>query len=369
MGGVDTGVKEQIRQMLLTDKADYYDDSLGLLPFRKKLAESLSKQHNVNVQVENIMISHGGIGALTALCLGVLKADDEVILLEPAYPMYKTIIAFSKAKSVIMPAFTMEQNLTGDYRWQLHLDRIEAACNDRTRMIIITNPSNPCGNCLSKQELIALKQLCEARGIYLVVDEVYDDYVFEGDFYSTTELALQSDFVVRIGSFSKNFAMSGWRIGYLVGAARLVAGLAPLQAGTLSCPTVVSQYAGMHALEHKDEIVARHFETVKLSKELACSFFDTLQKQGLITYAKPSAGFYIFFKTRDQDSFDFVMDVLKTVKISMVPGKDFGPNVTSYVRFCFARDPEVVVEGLKRLQTYYTHHRITPETQPTSCSL
>lgn len=363
IGGVDQQVKEYARQMLTLDKADYYGAPLGLIELRKKIAEDLTKEHGVRVGIENVAISHGAVGALTALGLTLLKDGDEVILPEPAYPVYNSIVALSKAQSVFVKAGRMERK-EKDLTWSFDIQAIEEAITPATRMIIIANPSNPTGSFLSKQEIITLQKMCESRGIYLVMDEVYDNYVFEGTFVSASAYAVKSNFVIRVGSFSKSFGMSGWRVGYLVASPHLILSMAPVQAATLSCPTIISQHAALYALEHKHDILPGYYEAMVKSRELACNFFDKLAERGLIEYVKPPAGFYIFFKTKEADSMDLVFDIMSSVGVAMAPGSDFGESCNSFIRFCFARDADVIRQGIERLQSYFSAQQIASYKQP-----
>ncbi len=367
-GGIDSSIKEYAQQILQTDKADYYQDALGILPLRKKIAEMLASEYKSPISIDNVMVTHGGSGALTSLALTLLQAGDEVILLEPSYPVYESIIKFSKAVPVFVPAFEMKK-IQGHNQWVLDVAVIERAITPHTKMIMLSNPSNPCGTVLSREELEQLRRMAELHNIYLVVDEVYDDFVFEGTFYSSTPLVPQSDRILRVGSFSKSLGMSGWRVGFLVAPFRLIKAISTLQGCAFNCPSVIGQYAALYGLEHKNDIVPRCVEQVKKSRDLLCTFFDRLSEQGLISYAKPTAGFYLFFKTQHEDSFELVMNILQEVKIAMAPGCDFGPNAKPFVRFCFARDPEIVIEGIKRLQDYFIRKNISQSLHMMSSSL
>lgn len=353
LGGVHPDIKEYARQISLSDKADYYQDPLGIMLLRKKIAESLSQSHDINIQIDQVAITHGGMGALASLCLTILKAGEEVIIPEPTYPVYHHVVNIAKGKSIFVPAWECLATEKDSFVWKFDIKKIEQAITLQTRMVIIANPSNPLGSYLSKVELMALARLCESKGIYLIVDEIYDDFIFEGDFYSSSSLAIESDRVIRVGSFSKSFAMSGWRVGYIIAAKKLISVLAAVQVGTVNCPTVISQYAALFGLEHKEEIVAPYYAKLEQSRKIVCDFFDLLQLQGEITYVRPDAGFYIFFKTKEADSTAFVMDILDKANVALVPGKDFGNSCHAYVRFCFAREPSMVLEGVLRLQDYF----------------
>ncbi len=353
LGGVHPDIKEYARQISLSDKADYYQDSLGIMPLRKKIAETLNEADDIHLGVEQIAITHGSMGALSSLCLAILKAGDEVLLPEPTYPVYTHVVTIAKGKPIFVPAWHLGLEGKNTLEWKFNVNAIEKAITQNTKMIIISHPSNPTGSYLSKLELVELARLCESKGIYLVVDEIYDDFIFEGTFYSSSSLAAESDRVVRVGSFSKNFAMSGWRTGYLIGSKQLVSVIGAVQIGTINCPTIISQYAALFGLEHKEEIVGPYYKQLDHNRNIMCDFFDALQKQGEIVYAKPTSGFYLFFKTNHQDSTSFVLDILDKANVALVPGADFGNSCHAYVRLCFARDFTLVAEGICRLQDYF----------------
>lgn len=354
LGGVHPDIKEYARQISLSDKADYYQDASGILSLRTAIAKMISENYDINASIDNITVTHGGVGGITSICLTILKQGDEVILPEPTYPVYQHAVTLAKAKPIGLQTWFMVETERRNFKWHFDVNVIERTITPQTKMIILSNPSNPLGCYLSKADIITLAKLCESKGIYLVVDEVYDDFIFEGKFYSSSSLALESDRVIRVGSFSKNFGMSGWRVGYTITEKRLGTALASIQMATLNCPNVIAQYAALFGLEHKEEIVSPYIEKVGLARKIVCDFFDFLQTQGEFSYVKPDAGFYIFFKTKEQSSISLVIDLLDKANIALVPGSDFGNAFGSFIRLCFAREPELVTEGMRRLQDYLT---------------
>ncbi len=354
LGGVDQQTKEYVRHLLLSDVADYYSDPLGLPLLRERLAQTLSQQWNASVTPQHIAISHGGVGALTALALTVLNPGDEVLLPEPMYPTYVNITKLAKATPTFVHAYELISDKESNVKtWTFNVEAVKSAVTNKTKMIILSSPSNPTGCCLSAQDLKELSVFCESREIYLVMDEVYDDYVFRGTFASSTPHAVQSHYTVRIGSFSKNFGMSGWRIGYAVAHPKLITTLGAVQGSIIANPTVIAQHAVIHALEHRENI-ARYAAVIKKNCEAMCDFFDVLEQHKIISYAHPQAGFYLFFKIENADSTAFVMDVLQQAKVALVPGTDFGPSAQQYVRLCFSRDPSLITESITRLKNYFS---------------
>ncbi len=349
VGGTPQIIKDHIRELLKSDLVDYYQNVGGIFPLRVKIAEDLSLKFNRKYIPEQILITHGSIGGITNLCLSLLTNGDQVILPEPTYPSYQNIIKFSKAHPLFVPGFVEEQG-----GWRLDSERIKEAVTPRTKMVILSNPSNPCGICLKTEDLLSLKNFCEFHRIYLILDEVYDNYIFEGSFSSGTPLVLESSFVVRTGSFSKDFAMSGWRIGYIVAPDSLIPHLMAVQDGTLCCPSVVGQHAALFALEHK-ELIENQVKIVKNNLALICKMIKPLVEQEILSYIKPEAGIFLFLKTQMSDSERLVMDILDKAKVALVPGKDFGLNKEThrYIRLCFARQEAIVLEGITRILNYF----------------
>ena len=354
IGGVDQHTKEYARQILLSDKADYYQDPLGIAPLRQRLSLTLSERYGAKISPQQIFIGHGSLGALTSLVLTLLDAGDEVLLPEPTYPVYASLVKLAKGVPVFTPAYELLPSKS-DQRsaWAFNLELLKSAITNQTKMVILSNPSNPTGVFLSPNELQELSWICENKGIYLIVDEVYDDYVYEGIFSSSTPYAAHSQFTIRLGSFSKNFGMSGWRVGYAVAQSEIIAAVGPVQAASISNPTVISQYAALYALEHR-EYTDHYAAILKKNRDVMCAFFDSLETSGIVSYGRPSAGFYLFFKTENTDSTALVMDILQRSKVALTPGADYGPSAKQFVRLCFARDPELIAQGIARLQKYFS---------------
>jgi|GEM_PF-1226365 len=352
IGGIPKEIKEHMKDVLSTDQTDYYQPGVGMMALREKLARTLSAQHNISLSAQNIIVSHGGIGAITTICATLLDAGDEVIIPEPAYPPYKNVVSICKANPVFVTAYDEVQDSSGEVSWPLNIQKIKDAITTKTKMIIIANPSNPTGSCLTAQDLIDLKNLCEKNEIYLVSDEVYDNYVFTGQLASATPLVCQSKFVIRTGSFSKSLAMSGWRIGYLVANADIIMAMSGVQDALIVCPSVFGQHSVLYALDHP-EFLNRHHAGVSKSRDIICGMLQPLMDKEILVYSKPMSGFYLYLRSQHADSTELVISILEKAKVAMVPGKDFGPSSGRYMRLCFARSPEIVQEGSERLLKYF----------------
>lgn len=349
-GGVPAPIRDYAREILTTDVADYYQHTLGIMPLREKIAKKFSTS-NTMIDPEQVIITHGAINAINALAFTLLETGDEVILPTPTYPVYKNVVLSAKANPVFVTAFTEKKTSQGSI-WVFDVEQIIKAITPKTRMIIIPNPSNPTGTCLSRNDILALKNVCDKYNIYFVSDEVYEYYVFDGEFSSSIDYINTSNNIFRVGSFSKNFAMSGWRVGFIIAPRERVDGISAIQSAIICCPTVISQHAALYALDH-ESLMKPQIEKVKQARAIAYKVLAPLVQSGDLKIANNHAGFYLFAQTKQADCYDLVMDILKNAQVALAPGKDFGPEHKSYFRLCYARELEIVQEGCTRLVSYF----------------
>ncbi|HZW60797.1 MAG TPA: pyridoxal phosphate-dependent aminotransferase, partial [Candidatus Babeliales bacterium] len=235
--------------------------------------------------------------------------------------------------------------------WFFDKSMLEAAVTPRTKMLIIAHPSNPCGVSLTQHELNELSNWCEQKGIYCIIDEAYDNYFFDTEPTSSTALISQGKFTIRTGSFSKMFGMSGWRVGFVVAPEHVINHIAGVQDGLIVCPTVISQYAALYALQHT-EIAKAYTTYMHRNRDIANELLQPLMDEGIISFAKPSAGFFMFLQTQEQDTTQLAYNLLNQAQVAIVPGRNFGPSGKPFLRLCYARRQEQVIQGIERLVTF-----------------
>lgn len=351
VGGVDKSIREYVQTVLSTDKADYYCHSLGIAVLRQKLADTLSAKFNTTVAFENVAVTHGSINGIAALCLLLLDHGDEVLLPEPTYPSFVNAISVAKAKVTFVRAYEHVHAADGSSEWVFDLEKLKAARTARTKMVIIAHPSNPCGVCLTPEEMNGLAQWCEEENIYCIFDEAYENYFFDTPTTSSTPLIAPSKFVIRTGSFSKTYGMSGWRVGYVVAPRDIITHMAAVQDGVIVCPSVVGQYAASYALDHP-EIADNYTQYIRNNRDMAHNMLKPLIDTGVIRCAKPEAGFFLFLQTTEQDAGPIVQNLITHAQVALVPGADFGPSSKNCMRLCYARDTELLKQGLTRCVDY-----------------
>jgi len=345
VGGIPQQVKDYVQSLLKTDKTDYYESCWGLKPLREKLSLTLSARYNTQISTHNVLPTHGCIGGLSLLYLSILNPGDEVLIPEPAYSAYTILCQAARSTPVYVPC-------SSSNGWQIDIDRIKAATTPKTKIMIFSNPCNPLGVVIPKDTMLELLAWCEKNGIFLIVDEAYRDYVFEGQHESAIPYVTSSEWLISANTFSKNMAMSGWRIGYMVIPQRLNKILAGMQDALLNCLNNTAQFAAIYALEHP-EFTQQFHQIVKSNRDLTVSMLQPLIQNKIIEMTIPQGGFFAFMKTEQADATDLNMSILNKAKVSLVPGSSFGPSGAPYLRLCYAREPQVLEEGLRRLVNFF----------------
>jgi aspartate/methionine/tyrosine aminotransferase len=348
LGGVPQKIKEHLQEVLKTDKTDYYQSAWGIMPLREKIANSLSVEHSTKLTEKNILITHGCIGALSAFFLTVLNKDDEVIIPEPTYPAYEKLTQVAKGKPVFVSTIQKDKNSFG----QVDIENIKKATTPKTKIIVFSNPWNPLGIVVSRKEILDLLDWCEKNKIYLIIDEAYKYYAFDDTYQSCIDLVSKSEFLIVTASFSKNMAMSGWRVGYLVAAEKFIIPVGKVQDAQINCPNVPAQYAALYALDHP-EFTQEFCNILEKNLDLTVKMLSPLVKEKIFTFQKPAGTFFMFLKTQFDDAEDLCMNILSKEKVALVPGKFFGPSGDPFARLCFARDEDILQEALSRIVKYF----------------
>ncbi|MCK4650543.1 pyridoxal phosphate-dependent aminotransferase [Candidatus Babeliales bacterium] len=350
IGGIPKQIKKHLQEILITDKTDYYQSAWGIIELRKKLSQILSKQHSTKISANQIIITHGCIGGLSTLLFTILDKGDQIILPEPTYPAYEKLALLVRAEPVFISC--INKNSKNKNLFQFNIEKIKKATTSKTKVIIFSNPWNPLGIIISKKEILELLDWCEKNKIYLIIDEAYKDYCFDNTFESVIPLINQSEFIIEVSSFSKSMGMSGWRIGYIVTHPNLCEQMGKTQDAILNCPNVPSQYAVFYALNYP-QFTDQFYKIIKSNFDLSIQTLAPLVKEKIFNIQKPSGGFFLFLKTEIKDATDLCMNILSKAKVSLVPGKFFGPSGSPFLRLCYAREQKVLMQGLDRLIKFF----------------
>lgn len=340
-------IRQDVISAISSNLVDKYSDPRGILELRDMISKSLAEE-KMNYSSDEIMVTAGAIEGLSPIFLTILKkSKNEVIIPTPAYSAYFRIVKMAGGKALSIPL----NEIKG---WELDMKLLKKTITKKTSAILLCNPNNPTGSVYSRTTLMELAKLAKELKIYLIVDEVYKNMIFDdADFYTP---AVEKEFrknVIRVVSFSKDFALTGWRVGYLHSDISVIEKILPTHDSIVNCAPVVSQYAAISAIKNQNEILANNLEIYKKQRFLVAKYLDRLD--GLVSYTMPKGSYYFFPKLKSiNNTQSFCMDLLKTAKVAVVPGSDFGPGGEGHVRICFGRREENLIAGMERFSNYLT---------------
>lgn len=315
----------------------HYTHSLGDPELRLVISERYKKEYDVKVSPDQIIVTSGSSPAIL-LTLGVLcDVGDEVIISDPGYACYQNFIRFLNAVPVKVPVY-------GEDGFQYRPDEIARRITPKTKAIIINSPMNPTGNLLSPDVMKTIAGF----GIPVISDEIYHGLVYEGRAHSMLEFT-KNTFV--LNGFSKLFAMTGLRLGYVIAPDVAVRPMQKLQQNLFICAGSTAQRAGIAALKSAAGDVERMH---KIYDERRLYLIDRLQKMGFDIKVPPTGAFYVFVNAKhiSNDSYSLAFDVLEKAHVGVTPGIDFGENGEGFLRFSYASSIENIEEGMNRLQNY-----------------
>jgi len=321
----------------IRDGKTHYTASLGLLELREAIAEHYLEKHGVSISPNQIIITDGSSPALMVIFSVLLEIGDEVILSDPHYACYPNMVRFLGS----VPVFIKVNEGDG---FRFNPDDIIEKINSKTRAIVINSPANPTGNVLDAQ---AMKEIA-SLGPIVVSDEIYHGLVYEGKEHSILEYT-NNAFVA--SGFSKQFAMTGWRLGYVIAPERFVRPLQKLMQNFFIAANTISQWAGIAAIKEADPDVKRMVEIFGKRRKL---IIESLRKIGFGITVEPTGAFYVLANAKNftDDSLKFAFELLEETGVGVTPGIDFGRNAEGYVRFSYANSIENISEGMDRLEQY-----------------
>lgn len=315
----------------------HYTHSLGDPELRLAICNRYLKNYGVCISPEQVIITSGTSPAILMVLFALCNPDDEIILSDPGYACYPNFISLSGAKMVKVPVFEEDG-------FQYRPENICSAINERTKAIMINSPMNPTGNLLSPETLKSIAGFSP----YIISDEIYHGLVYGDQAHSILEFTNHA-FV--LNGFSKLYAMTGLRLGYVIVPEEFVRPIQKLQQNLFICASSVAQRAGIAALHDADADV-EHMKNIY--NERRKFMISRLRELGFRITVEPTGAFYVFVDARhlSTDSYKLAFDILEKAHVGVTPGIDFGENGEGYLRFSYANSLENIIEGLNRLEKY-----------------
>ncbi len=332
-------IVEAARRAMLTG-ATRYTHSLGRIELREAIAEHYQTRYRVPVDPEQVIVSAGTSPLMLLLFAALCDPGDEVILADPGYACYPNFVRFVGGA----PRFLRTRPEDG---FQPRPEDVRALISDKTRALLINSPANPTGSVLNRSELEALAELPLA----LISDEIYHGLTYEGEEHSLLEFQ-QEAFV--LGGFSKAYAMTGWRLGYLIAPKVAVRALQTFHQNVLISANSFVQLAGVAALrECADEVAAMRQEYDRRRRWL----IPRLEEIGLRVHNRPAGAFYVLADARhiSMDSLGLAKEILEATGVAVTPGIDFGQGAEGFLRFSYANSIENLDQAISKLGAYLIH--------------
>ncbi len=324
-------------QQAFAEGRTHYTHSLGDPELRQELAVRYKKEYNVTVSPDQILVTSGSSPAILVVLGTLCDPGDEVILSDPGYACYANFMQFLGVKAVKVPVYEEDG-------FQYRPEEICKRITGKTRAILINSPMNPTGNLLSPEVMQELAKY----DVPVISDEIYHGLVYEGKAHSMLEF---TDNTFVLNGFSKLFAMTGLRLGYVIAPKEFVRPMQKFQQNLFICASSTAQRAGIAALRSAQTEVALMKETYDKRRKY---LIKRLQQLGLDIKVKPTGAFYVFVNARhlSADSYSLAFDILEKAHVGVTPGIDFGENGEGFLRFSYANSIENIEEGMNRLENY-----------------
>ena len=316
----------------------HYTNSLGKIELREEIVKYYQKKYQVNISREQIIITSGTSPAMYLIFAATLEPGDEVILPDPHYACYPKIIQFLGGKPIFIPV-----NENNGFKYQI--ENIKKCITPKTKIIMVNSPANPTGTVYQRKDLQEISQL----GYYILSDEIYHGLTYQGEEHTMLEF---SDRAFLLDGFSKRYAMTGWRLGYLVAPREYIRPLQKIQQNFFICANAFTQTAGIAALRECDQNVK---DMAKVYNQRRIYLLKRLREIGIASQADPTGAFYTLanVKKYTNDSYKIAFDILEQAKVAITPGIDFGQNAEGYLRISYATSLDNIKKGMDRLEAYF----------------
>ncbi len=323
----------------------HYPPSGGYEDLRSAVAQKYSKKTGIDYGLENVIITSGSTQGLFHTFFSTLNPGDEVIVPDPYYPNYLGQFHLAGVNVRFVP-------VREESGFRLQVEDLENTLTSKTKAVLINSPNNPTGAVLEEEDLVKIADFAIRNDLVVVSDEVYDEIIYDGRKYSSiASIPEMKERVVINNGFSKTYAMTGWRLGYVLAPAEYVSSSVFLQESFISCGPAFIQRAALEALNGPQKCVAEMLEKYSRRRSLIIEGLNDIPG---VTCLPTSGAFYAFpnIKQFGKTSEDFAVDLLKKAGVATVPGSYFGANGEGYLRLSYATSDENIREALKRFKQY-----------------
>ncbi len=336
---------EAAKKAIQDDKTKY-PPTAGITPLRLAMTEWMNRKYNTNYDVDHTLVTCGGKFGLYILFQALVESGTEVLIPAPYWVSYPSMVALFGG----IPKIVKTSESDG---WKVEVEELENLYTSKTKILILNNGSNPTGVLYTREELEKILEWCSEKDIIVISDEVYSGLVYDGGEYNSCgSFGKLSNNVVVVQSCSKNFAMTGWRVGFVFAPVEIVRTLIKLQSQSITSTSGISQWAALGAIENADQIVSEIRTEMQIRRDVLVQARNKFFGRELYT---PQSSLYAFwpinsFGVNDAESVRFCERVLEEGNVAMVPGKAFGQD--GYVRVSFGETTDELEEAMEALRRY-----------------
>ncbi len=325
---------------------EYYDSPVeGILPLRQAIARRVKNVNHLDVDPETeVIVTNGGQEALFLMINTLLEEDDEILVPDPNYNSYRDSIKFARGVRVSIPTKVEES-------FKVDPDVVKSKITDKTKAILMVSPNNPAGSLMKRETIEALTQIAVEHDLLIIADDIYDRFVYDGlQHISTASLDKVHDRTITLNACSKQFAMCGWRLGWIVGPKDLIAAIRNYKAIMTGPAPIIGQIGALSALNGDSEAVSNMYNTFVSRRK---TVMEGLDKIG-IQYGIPEGGQFVFASIAQygMDSYEFAKMILKNCHVLVYPGGAFGSQFDQYIRITFLQPEDKLREALERMDRF-----------------
>lgn len=323
-----------------------YAPNAGLSELRQTIADKIKQTHGVSYNwSKEVIITGSGMDNLRLVFQTLLDPGEEVLIPNPTWSNHPNHPILASGKSIMVPVYEKDG-------FMYDVEVLERYVTDKTKAVLLNSPSNPTGGAITKEQLLKFCDFCKKHDLVVVSDEVYEHIIYDGlKFYSPAMIEGMKDRVVICNSFSKTYAMTGWRLGYAAGPEDIIHGMEMINENSISCVNTFVQMAGITALTSSQDCVKEMVSSYQRRRDMVYDGINAIQGLSCI---RPKGALYAFVNIQKTGftSEEFARDLIIKKQVCVVPGSGFGSAGEGFVRICYAVSDEDIIEGLSRIKEY-----------------
>lgn len=345
LGDPDLTTDERIIKAAFEDALNghtHYTNSYGIEELREAVCNFYDEEYNYDLTTDECMITTSGCQAMSLIMEAILDDGDEVIIPSPYFTPYLQQVELARGKPVFLEALEKEN-------YQLNIESLEKLITNRTKAIIINTPANPTGACLTKETLEKIATIAKKHDLLIIADDIYTIFSYDEPFIPITTLEGMRERTITIGSFSKDYAMTGWRIGYILAEPYIVDIIKDINENNVFTAPSISQRAALHAINLRKEIQPPMVEEFKKRTFAA---YERLKQLNNVSILPPKGTFYLFpnIKATGLSSQEVADKILEEAHVLVIPGTSFGDNGEGYIRIAVTVGVDKINEAFDRIE-------------------